>query len=480
MTALELRNQAANDMTLGMAATEEASKALKAGDETRYNEKREEAKKYLDSYKKLLEDADVREKFEKEQERAEVREQSAKDNQPGFNGEDVTSEQLNREITVQDYATRSALLEREYTGEKLSDQEREIALREFPAERLYFREVARKHPHTASILEERNLYNSEEREAWRKHENLVKEARAITPTMQAGTANLGGTLVPETLVRRIYARMAYYGPMVDSALVTRHTNNTTGAFKLPTITDNLSKKARIVGEGADATRDTIATGVRQIVPYKYTFQIPVTWELLLAGNVSFESWLMGEVGDFFGRALNEHFTTGDGSSKPFGLLSIAQTTGTNTVEVSKTTITDQAFEAKAYEAYGLMDPAHVSLPSTRWQMNSATVAELLAAREDGNKIWNVSQDGRTILFAGGIPVVFNNDIAKRGDGTTQTIAALGPLSEYHTLSVGGMRSDVDRIQLSDQYGLAWFDMWGGIPFWNVPADRSFVFLKEQA
>ena len=477
MTSQELRDKAARLNTLGLEAIDKATEAREKGDETLYNEKREEAKKHFEENTQLLEDANLREKAEKAEERETIRAQALKDDQPGFNGKDVDSEQLNREVTVEDIQNRSALLEREYSGEKLTDEEREFALTEFPAERLYFRAVASRHNKTSALVAD--SFTSEERTAWAEWEKL--HTRAISPAMAAGVTGLGGTLVPETLVRRIYARMAYYGPMNDSTLVTRHTNNTTGAFKLPTVTDNLTKKARIVAEGADATRDTIATGVREITPYKYTFQLPVNWELLLAGNVSFEAWLMSEVGDFFGRALNEHFTKGDGASKPFGILSITQTDGTNTVRVSKTTLTDAAFEGKAYEALGLMDPAHVSLPSVRWQMNNSTMVDLLAARTtNGQKIWNVSQDARTLLFAGGIPVVPNNDIAKAADGTEQTLAVLGPLSEYHVLSVSGMRSDVDRIQLSDQYGLAWFDMWGGIPFWNQPADRSFVFLKEAA
>ena len=188
---------------------------------------------------------------------------------------------------------------------------------------------------------------------------------------------------------------------------------------------------------------------------------------------------MSEVALFFGRALNEHFTTGDGSSKPEGLFNIPKVTGTNQVLFTKDVISDTDFEQKAYEALGMLDRAHATLPSVRWMMNNETIVNLLAARTtNGQKIWNVSQDARTLLFAGGIPVEPNNDINVVGDGAAQVIAVVGPLEEYHTLSVGGMRSDVDRVQLSDQYTLAWFDMWGGLPFWKAAADKSFIFMTE--
>ena len=55
---------------------------------------------------------------------------------------------------------------------------------------------------------------------------------------------------------------------------------------------------------------------------------------------------MSEVALFFGRALNEHFTTGDGSSKPEGLFNIPKVTGTNQVLFTKDVISDTDFRTE--------------------------------------------------------------------------------------------------------------------------------------
>ena len=278
MTSKEIYDKIASLNTQAMEAIDKAGE-VRESDEAVYNEKRAEAKKILDQITSLKEDAKLREAIEKDQERENVKIQAQRDNHPGFNGRDVTSDNLNREPTPEFLRERSTLLDREYGGENLSDEERSKAFTTFPVEALYHRAVLDKHPKGREALIKLGAFTNEDREAYAKYEDI--QTRAIAPTMQAGTAALGGTLVPETLLRRIYARMRFFGPMNDTTLVTRHTNNTTGDFKIPTVTNNIDKKAQIVAEGADATRDTIATGVVTVKPYKYTFQIPVTYELLV-------------------------------------------------------------------------------------------------------------------------------------------------------------------------------------------------------
>lgn len=438
-------------------------------DATRAEEMNAKAKTLVERATSYDERADMREQIDTDNKAAEARALSDRGEEKGFNGSPLSSDEMNRKVDAKAISQRNDLLERHYAGEILGEEEAKRAHETFPAERLFFRsfiEAAR--PGAA--------FTPEERQIWGDYQ--VEAQRAITPTMQAGSAAAGGSLVPETLVRRIFTKLKFYGPMADIGLVTQFTTDTTGDYKLPTVTNSTDKKAKIVAEGADATRDTLQTGSITLNPRKYTFQLPVTYELLMGGNVDFEAWLMGEVAEFFGRALNEDFTVGDGSNKPTGLVPSATTAGTNAIAANAT---NEPTEKNIFDLFALLDRSYLDLPDTRFMCHNTLLFKLMSLRAgggSGNRVFDLSADRRLPILPGGVPIVVNNDI-KVGTAAGDVIAALGPLSRYITLRAGGMRANSDYVQISDQYTLAWFEQRDGRPLFPAAADKTFVFLTHK-
>ena len=455
-------------------AREEASTILDQvdaeKDATRAGELNEQAKALVARSTELDERADMREKLEVENEAAEARALTQRGEERGYNGGSLSADSLNREVTVEDIRERNMLLERFYVGESMSEEETARANETFPAERLFYKAMVDNTRDKSNVI----ALTTEERTLWDSYQDMAK--RAITPTMQAGTAALGGTFVPETLVRRIFQKMLFYGPMNDIGLVTQFTTDTTGDFKLPTVTDHTTKKARIVAEGADAARDTVGTGVVTLNARKYTFQLPVTFELLMGGNVDFEAWLTSEVGEFFARALNEHFTTGDGSGKPTGIIPQGAQTGANVQPVSTA---GAISEEDVFNLFARLDRSYMGLPSTRFMCHNSTLFELMKLRSNGIRQFDLTADRRLPILPGGVPIVVNNDMDTLATaGTNEIFAFLGPMSYYITLRAGGMRANSDYIQLSDQYTLAWFEMRDGKPLFPAAADAVFVYLTD--
>ena len=313
---------------------------------------------------------------------------------------------------------------------------------------------------------------NEERKVWADYQKAAK--RAITPAMAAGTAGAGGTLVPETLVRRIYAKMAFAGPMADSALVTEFTTDTTGDFILPTVTNAEAQKAAIVAEGADATRSTVATSSIKLNPRKYTFQVPVSYELLMGGNVDFEAWLSGQIGTAFGRAINEDFTVGDGNNKPTGIIRQGIRAAGADADTFQTAAADLA-ETDILALFKLVDHSYMQLPDMRFMCHSATVYDLMGVRSSGERVFPLSADRRLPILPNGVPVVANNAVPTKA--ANAVFGVLAPLSYYISLRAGGMRANSDYVQLSDQFTLAWFDQRDGRSLFPAATDKVVAYLQ---
>ena len=456
-------------------AREEASTILDQvdaeKDAARAEELNAQAKALVARSTELDERADMREKLARENEAAEARALTERGEERGYNGGSLSADSLNREVTVEMVRERNALLERFYAGESMSEEESARANETFPAERLFYKAMVDNTRATSNVI----ALTTEERELWDSYQGLAK--RAISPTMEAGTPALGGTFVPETLVRRIFQKMLFYGPMNDIGLVTQFTTDTTGDFILPTVTDHTAKRAAIVGEGQDSARSTVATGEVKLNARKYSFQLPVTFELLMGGNVDFEAWLTSEVAEFFARTLNEHFTTGDGAGKPFGIISQAASGATQIADPANAETLATAgnpTEAEVFDLFAKLDRSYLGLPSTRFMCHNSTLFALMKLRSNGIRQFDLTADRRMPILPGGVPIVVNNDVDSSASGKVS--AVLGPLSYYITLRAGGMRANSDYVQISDQYTLAWFEMRDGRPLFPNAADKTFVYL----
>lgn len=154
---------------------------------------------------------------------------------------------------------------------------------------------------------------TEQNELIRAHrENLPKGAQTTTP----GTG--GGVTVPETTQAAVERALKQFGSVRRAATVLTMTSGE--ALILPTNDDTANKGARIGENVAVAEQDTVF-GNKQLDAYIYTsklIRIPIP--LIQDSSVDIEGYIGSLLGERIGRIEEEEFTSGDGASKPNGIV----------------------------------------------------------------------------------------------------------------------------------------------------------------
>lgn len=195
-----------------------------------------------------------------------------------------------------------------------------------------------------------NALNEEERSILQgNYQNLGAEERALA----AGTGAAGGFTVPQDFYNKLTDAMKQFGCMYECS--TTLDTDTGAALPMPTSNDT-TNKGRIIGENVAAnTNADPVFGQKTLGAHIYTSDIIlVPVGLLQDSAFDLETWLATKLGERIGRAGNEHFTTGDGTNKPRGIITDA-TVGKTGVAGQTTSVT--------YE--DLLDLAHAVDPAYR-------------------------------------------------------------------------------------------------------------------
>ncbi|MDH0908413.1 phage major capsid protein [Rhizobium pusense] len=146
------------------------------------------------------------------------------------------------------------------------------------------------------------------------------DTNLMTPDMvkAMSTDNLasGGYLVHTQMLGIIQTRVFETSPMRQVANVVK-TNNKS----VEIIIDDDEAGATWLGEGDVITETgTPSLGRLEIVAKKLAAYPRITNEMLADSSIDVEAWLAGKLSDKFGRAENTAFITGDGVSRPRGIL----------------------------------------------------------------------------------------------------------------------------------------------------------------
>ena len=160
-------------------------------------------------------------------------------------------------------------------------------------------------------------------------ENLSNEQRTfmrnevlrVNNAMGTQEANNGQALTHREFVNRLLEAVKSFGGMrsVSTVLAT----DTGNAMDMPT-TDATAEEGEIVGENSQASAEDTAFGVVSIDAFKYsTKSIAVPFELLQDSGIDLESYLLRLMAMRLARVQNKHFTVGDGSNKPQGMIPAA-------------------------------------------------------------------------------------------------------------------------------------------------------------
>lgn len=288
---------------------------------------------------------------------------------------------------------------------------------------------------------------------------LTDEQRAVASkrfqaAQSTGTNTAGGYLVPQGFYATLESAMKAYGGMLETGFVFQ----TDSGNSLPIPTDNdTSNSGAILTENTQVSGQDVTFGSVTLGAYTYTSKLVlVSNQLLQDGAFDLNTYLAGKLGERIARAINTHFTTGDGSSKPTGAVT-ASTLG-------KTGASGQTTSILFDDLIDLMhsvDPAYRG--NARYMMADSTLQAIKKLKDsNGMYLWQPAQpqsgDQDRI---NGKPYTINQDMAAMAAGAKSVL--FGDFSKYFIRQVTGTQvlRLVERYADFNQTGFLAFQRWDG-------------------
>lgn len=263
--------------------------------------------------------------------------------------------------------------------------------------------------------------------------NLLLEKRALS----AVTGASGGYTVSEDFYNKLVDAMQHFGGMRQ---VSNVFSTTTGAdLPIPTANDTASE-GELLGENTTATTGDISFGQIIMKAYKYSSKVVlVPFELLQDSAFDIETYIARKLGERLGRITNKHFTVGDNSSKPQGVVTGA-TLGKLGAAGQTTSVT--------YD--DLVDLTHsvdiVYRKDAKFMLNDSTLKAIKKLKDSqGLPLWSrgmTEKEPSTIL---GYPYQINNDIPTMAASAKSIL--FGNFENYFIRDV----KDIQLYRISDKY-----------------------------
>jgi HK97 family phage major capsid protein len=190
---------------------------------------------------------------------------------------------------------------------------------------------------------------------------------------------------------------------------------------------------------SDPTFSSITLGA-----YKYSFLIGVSNELIADAGFNLEALLAEQAGNAIGYTVNSVLTTGDGSSKPNGIVTAAGSGITGGTAVSGAFTADNLIDL----AYSL-DGAARRLPGVAYMANTASLGAMRKLKDNSGQYLYQVGVGQPDSFAG-FPIFENPAMAAQATDAKSVI--FGHLPSYKVRMAGGLQvaSSTDYAFNKDQ------------------------------
>lgn len=290
-----------------------------------------------------------------------------------------------------------------------------------------------------------------------RHGNNVtaEQAVAIRNAMSTTTTTEGGYTVPTEVASMVVEALKAFGGMRDVAeIITTDGGN---PWNFPT-SDGTSEVGEIVAENAAASAGDITFGSVALNPYMYSSKkIALPWQLISDSAIDVVGFVVNRLATRIGRITNTHYTTGDGSSKPYGMMARTTVGKTGTTGQTTTVSYDDLFDLKhsVNRAYRR---------NASWMMNDLSVAIVSKIKETtGRPIWEPGLTANAPDILLGKPVVTNDDVAVMAANAKSI--AFGDMSQYKIRDVKGSvimrRFDDSAFALNGQVGFCGWMRTGG-------------------
>lgn len=271
----------------------------------------------------------------------------------------------------------------------------------------------------------------------REWEQRLTQVDVVSP-------DLGGHYtVPDAMMRPLEMALLQYGAMRQVAEIIR---TATGA-ELPTPTMNdTANEGAIVGEGLEHA--DLDTEFSQLTMGSFLYsskKVPVSWQYLQDNAINFVGKIGSILGERIGRITNRHFTVGNGTTQPNGIVTAATSSGVTTASATAITYDE------------LIDLVHSVDPAYRAQgarfMFSDTTLKLLkkikipqfSGDTSGQPLWRPGMAAGVPDTIDGYEYVINQHMA--APTATQKAVLFGLLSKYQIRDV----RDITLVRLDERY-----------------------------
>jgi len=289
------------------------------------------------------------------------------------------------------------------------------------------------------------------------------EIRALS----GGNTSAGGYSVPDEMMRAFIEVQKWHGRVEDNATVL---NTSTGApLPIPTVNDT-SNTGEIIGEGnAVTTTADPLFGQTVLGAFKYSSKaVIVSVELLQDSSINLPQYLGRALGTRIARIKNTHFTTGGGTSVPWGVVT-RSSLGTTATATNAITL-DQIIDL-----FHSVDIAYRSRPGAAFMMHDTIAAYVRKFKDSQNQyLWEVSVQAGQPDRLFGYPVIINNDMESVMD-TSNKVVLFGDFEAYHVRNAGPVtfiRADELRVLNHQVVFLAFQRSDGDLP--DITAVRHLV------
>jgi len=231
--------------------------------------------------------------------------------------------------------------------------------------------------------------------------------------------------------------------------------------------DGTSEVGEVIAENTTATDADVSFGTKSLPVYKYSSKVvTVPFELLQDSSVDIEAFVQNRLVTRLGRITNTHFTVGDGSSKPTGIMAAA-TTGV-TAANSTSQVTAITYDS-IIDLILSVDPAYRALGNCRFMLNDASVKVLRKIKDGQSRPifvpgYETGVPGGAPDTLCGYPITVNQDVVSMA-ASAKSIA-FGDFSFYYirdVMAVEMFRFTDSAFTKKGQVGfLAWMRSGGNL------------------
>lgn len=253
------------------------------------------------------------------------------------------------------------------------------------------------------------------------------------------TGTAGGYTVPQGFFNELEKAMKAYGGMRNVARVIKTTAG--NDLPMPSLNDT-GNMGELVGENTAVTQQDMAFGQIIMKAYKYsskTVLIPI--ELLQDSAINVEEEVKNALAERLYRITNLHYTTGDNSAKPQGIISGATLGKTGTTGQTTSVIYDDLIDL-----IHSVDPAYRKSKSCGFMFNDSSL-KVLKKLKDGQQrpLWVPGVDVKEPDTICGYKYDINQDVASMAASAKSIL--FGDMSKYLIRDV----MDVMIVRISEKY-----------------------------